>query len=81
MTRSSRIINAALGVASHVVGYTAAVAVVGFMTARGCWSEVKAAWARRSADTYQPDEPERQTFALVVIDTGDPAGQPERVWN
>ncbi len=81
MTRSSRVIDAALGVASHVVGYTAAVAVVGFMTARGCWSEVKAAWARRSADTYQPDEPEQPTIALVVIDTSEPARGDQRVWN
>jgi hypothetical protein len=80
MTRSSRIINAALGVASHVVGCTAAVAVVGFMTARGCWSEIRSAWARRSADTYQPDEPEQPTIALVVIDTGEPA-QNDRMWN
>ena len=79
MTRSSRVIDAGLGVAAHVLAYTgtALAVVVGYALA--CVAHARAMARARQEPTVDV-EPEQQTIALVVIDTSEPV-QGDRVWN
>ena len=82
MTRSSRIINTGLGVVTQILGYGGAVVAVGFMTALGCWSEIKAAWERRNeVEPVPEDVPTRPHLTLVVFDREERTAENDQRWN